>query len=220
MSQNKIRVDIWSDIVCPFCYIGKRRFEAALHDFSLRGDVEINWRSFQLDPRLVTQPSKNTIQHLAETKNWSLEYAADMVEYVSQMAAESGLTYHLEKSIVANSFDAHRLIQLSKKENKAGATEEGLFSAYFTEAKNIADHEVLLQTGIKAGLQEQSIKAMLASDQLSGDVRSDMLEAQKREVRGVPYFLFNGSFSVSGAQDSKIFSNALEKASRMPGTTL
>src|SRR5687767_963 len=128
-----MKVEIWSDVMCPFCYIGKRRFEQALEQFSNKRDIEVVWKSFQLNPQLQTQPGKNINQHLSEIKGWSLEQAKQANAHVTAMAAEVGLQYDLDHAIVANSFDAHRLIQLAKAHGKGDAMEEQLFRAYFTK---------------------------------------------------------------------------------------
>jgi predicted DsbA family dithiol-disulfide isomerase len=209
--MKKVRVDIWSDIACPFCYIGKRRFESALSQFEQRDLVELHWRSFQLDPDLKAAEGQTMLQHLAEKKLWSPAHATEMMGYVSKMAAGSGLTYNLEKSIVANSFDAHRLIQLAKKHQKANDIEELLFAAYFSESRNIADHTVLLDIAQRAGLDNAEVKKMLASDEFTKDVHADMAEARTLGISGVPFFLFNNSYAISGAQETSIFLGALEK---------
>ena len=131
-----MKVEIWSDVMCPFCYIGKRRFEAALLKFEHKDEVEIIWKSFQLNPHMKTDPEKNINQYLAEIKGWTLDQAESMNERVTQMAKAEGLHYDFDKAIVANSFDAHRLIQLAKTHNKGDEAEERLFKAYFSEGKN------------------------------------------------------------------------------------
>ncbi len=153
-----MKVEIWSDVMCPFCYIGKRRFENALEQFPDKGQIEVVWKSFQLNPAMKTEPGKNINEYLAETKGWTLSYARQMNDYVTNMAKEVGLHYDFDKAIVANSFDAHRLIQLAKDNGKGDAMEEKLFKAYFTEGKNMADHETLIQLGTEIGLDPATIK--------------------------------------------------------------
>jgi len=130
-----MKVEIWSDIMCPFCYIGKRRFENALKEFPHKDDIEIVWKSFQLNPAMKTDPGKNINQYLSEVKGWSLTQARQANDYVTKMAKEVGLYYDFKKVVVANSFDAHRLIQLAKVNGKGDEMEEQLFKAYFTEKK-------------------------------------------------------------------------------------
>jgi predicted DsbA family dithiol-disulfide isomerase len=213
MSSEKIKVEIWSDVMCPFCYIGKRKFETDLAQFKDKDKVEIVWKSFQLNADLKTDPSKNTIQHLAESKGWTMEYTNSTVQHVMEMAEGVGLHYDFNKAVVANSFDAHRLIQFAKSKNKGDAAEERLFKAYFTEGKNTADHTVLLQLGKEIGLEETELKQVLDSDAFAKEVKNDIQEAEKIGVSGVPFFVFNRKYAVSGAQDPEVFLKSLIKAS-------
>jgi len=207
-----MKVEIWSDVMCPFCYIGKRRFENALQQFSNKSEVEIVWKSFQLNPAMKTDPGKNINEYLAETKGWTLSYARQMNDYVTNMAKEVGLQYDFDKAIVANSFDAHRLIQFAKENGKGDEIEERLFRAYFTEGKNTADHTTLIQLGTEIGLDADAIKKILDSNQYADKVEHDIYEAMQIGVRGVPYFVLNDRYAVSGAQASETFLGALNKA--------
>lgn len=207
-----MKVEIWSDIMCPFCYIGKRRFEAALQQFSGKEDIEIVWKSFQLNPSIKTEAGKNINEYLADAKGWTLDYAKQMNAHVTNMAKEVGLHYDFDKAIVANSFDAHRLIQLAKANRKGDEMEERLFKAYFTEGKNTADHATLIQLGTEIGLDPATIKKVLASNEYADKVEQDIYEAQQIGVRGVPYFVLNDRYAVSGAQASETFLGALNKA--------
>jgi predicted DsbA family dithiol-disulfide isomerase len=198
--------------MCPFCYIGKRRFENALQQFPYKNEIEIVWKSFQLNPAMKTQPGKNINQYLSETKGWTLDYAKKMNEHVTAMAKEVGLHYDFDKAIVANSFDAHRLIQLAKANGKGDEMEERLFKAYFTEGRNTADHETLIQLGTEIGLDPSTITTLLGSNEYADKVEQDIYEAQQIGVRGVPYFVFNDRYAVSGAQAPETFSGALNKA--------
>ncbi|MBK7036958.1 MAG: DsbA family oxidoreductase [Chitinophagales bacterium] len=204
-----MKVEIWSDVMCPFCYIGKRKFELALEKFPQRDTVEITWKSFQLNPDMITDPDKNINQYLAEVKGWSVKQAEDANNYVTDIAKKVGLTYNMDKSIVANSFDAHRLSHLAKKYNKQDALEERLFLAYFTEGKNTADHDTLIAIGVEIGLEENEIKSMLESNEFSAQVNRDILEAQMVGARGVPFFVFDRKYAVSGAQDPAAFEQVL-----------
>lgn len=204
-----MKVEIWSDVMCPFCYIGKRKFELALEKFPQRDTVEITWKSFQLNPDMITDPDKNINQYLAEVKGWSVKQAEDANNYVTDIAKKVGLTYNMDKAIVANSFDAHRLSHLAKKYNKQDALEERLFLAYFTEGKNTADHETLCAIGVEIGLEENEIKSMLEGNEFSAEVNKDILEAQMVGARGVPFFVFDRKYAVSGAQDPATFEQVL-----------
>lgn len=153
-----MKVEIWSDVMCPFCYIGKRRFEQALEQFEYSDDIDVEWKSFQLNPSMETDPDKNINEYLAEAKGWSPEQARQMNQRVTDMAAEEGLEYNMDQAVVANSFDAHRLIQFAKKLDKGAEAEEALFRAYFTESKNIADHNTLLKIAEAIGLDVDETK--------------------------------------------------------------
>ncbi len=204
-----MKIEIWSDVMCPFCYIGKRKFENALAQFEHKEDVEIIWKSFQLNPDQETTPGKNINQYLAEIKGWSLEQAKSMNDRVTAMAKEVGLECDFDKAVIANSFDAHRLIQLAKKSGKGDAAEERLFKAYFTEGKNTGDREVLIQLGSEIGLDTTQVKEMLESNAYADDVHKDVYEAQQVGVRGVPFFVLGSKYAVSGAQESATFLQAL-----------
>lgn len=208
----KMKVEIWSDIMCPFCYIGKRKFEAALQQFPGAKDIEIEWHSFQLDPTIKGGHGKNVNEYLAERKGISLEHAEQLNEQVTQGAKQVGLDYHFDKAIVANSFDAHRVIQLAKTKGLGDAIEERLFKAYFTEGKDFGDHATLLQLAKEIGLDEELVKKTLASNDFATEVRKDIQEAQQIGVRGVPFFVFDRKYAVSGAQPSDTFLQALEKS--------
>jgi len=198
--------------MCPFCYIGKRRFEIALKQFPNHDQIEIVWKSFQLNPAMKTDPGKNINAYLAETKGWTLSYARQMNDYVSNMAKEVGLQYDFDKAIVANSFDAHRVIQFAKENGKGDQIEERLFKAYFTEGKNTADHATLIQLGKEIGLDADVIKKILDGNEYADKVELDIYEAMQIGVRGVPYFVLNDKYAVSGAQASETFLGALNKA--------
>ncbi len=212
VNKEKLKVKIWSDVMCPFCYIGKRRFEQALDQFPHKDEVEVEWKSFQLNPALKTDASKNINQYLAETKGWTLEYARQMNDYVTNMAIKVGLTYNMDKAIVANSFDAHRLSHLAKKYGKQDELGERLFRAYFTEGKNTADHATLVQLGVDIGLEAAEVQQMLDSKEYSDEVRRDSFEAQQVGVSGVPFFVLDNKYAVSGAQKSEMFLAGLQKA--------
>jgi predicted DsbA family dithiol-disulfide isomerase len=210
-----MKVEIWSDVMCPFCYIGKRKFEKALANFEHKYQVIVEWKSFQLNPNLETNPSKNTIEHLAESKGWTLDYTKQTTEHVSNIAKEQGLDFNFEKAVVANSFDAHRLLHLSKKHNLQNECEEKLFKAYFVEGKNTADHQVLTNIGLEIGLNQIDITELLKSNLYANEVNNDILQAQQIGVRGVPFFVFGNKYSVSGAQEPETFLGALKQASSL-----
>jgi predicted DsbA family dithiol-disulfide isomerase len=207
-----MKVEIWSDVMCPFCYIGKRKFEAALEQFPKKDKIEIVWKSFQLNPAIKTEPGRSLNEYLADAKGWTLEHAAQMNEHVSAIAAEVGLDYHLEKAVVANSFDAHRFVQYAKTKGKGDDAEEQLFKAYFTDGKNTADHETLLELGSQIGIDTNELRTVLESSKYSDEVRNDIYEAQQVGARGVPFFVLDRKYAVSGAQQPETFLSALEKS--------
>ncbi|MCO5935803.1 DsbA family oxidoreductase [Mucilaginibacter sp. RB4R14] len=207
-----MKIEIWSDVMCPFCYIGKRRFEDALQQFAHKGEVEIEWKSFQLNPDMVTNPSVNINQYLADAKGWTLEYAQQMNNHVTEMAAEVGLNYHMDNAVVANSLKAHRFTHLAKKYNLGDAAEEALFKAYFTEGKNVDDTDTLAELGSAIGLNPDEIKQTLVTDAFIDDVKHDIAEAQYLGIQGVPFFVMNNKYGVSGAQAVPVFTQTLEKA--------
>lgn len=198
--------------MCPFCYIGKRRFEDALQQFEHKDKVEIEWKSFQLNPDMVTDPSTNINQYLADAKGWTLDYAQQMNNHVTEMAAEVGLTYHMETAVVANSFNAHQFTHLAKKHGLGDAAEEALFKAYFTDGKNVDDTETLAELGTAIGLDADEIKQTLAANTYADAVKHDVAEAQYLGIKGVPFFVMNGKYGVSGAQAVPVFSQTIEKA--------
>ncbi|GAB2534298.1 DsbA family oxidoreductase [Spirosoma aerophilum] len=205
-------VEIWSDVMCPFCYIGKRKFEHALDQFAHKDQVNVVWKSFQLNPDMKTEPGKNINQYLADIKGWSLDQAKSMNARVTAMAQEVGLTYDFDKAVVANSWDAHRLIQLAKKHGLGDAIEERLFKAYFTEGRDTSDHTTLLELGTEIGLDPDAVQQLLATDQLAEDVNQDVYEAQQVGARGVPFFVLDRRYAVSGAQQPETFLSALNTA--------
>jgi predicted DsbA family dithiol-disulfide isomerase len=214
LGKPKMKVEVWSDIMCPFCYIGKRHFESALGRFEGRNNVEIEWHSFQLDPTIPKNiPSKeNVYQYLADKKGISYEQSAKMHERVIEMAKNAGLDYRFDKAIVANSFDAHRLIQLAKTKELGDAAEERLFRAYFTEGKDFGDHDTLIAIGKEIGLNAEEIKSALVSDDYAEKVERDIQEAAEIGVQGVPFFVFDRRYAVSGAQAPEYFLQALNQS--------
>ena len=211
-TKNKLRIEIWSDVVCPFCYIGKRKFEAALSEFKHSNDLEIIWKSYQLSPEMITVPGKSIHQYLSEHKRISLTEATSMNNQVADWAKNVGLQYNFDKAIPANTFMAHRFSHLARIEGVQNQAEEKLFSAYFTEGKNIDDVETLTQIGSEIGIDADLVRNTLKSNEFADAVKNDIQEAFSLGLRGVPFFVFDRKYAVSGAQDSKVFLNTLEKA--------
>lgn len=208
-----MKVQIWSDVMCPFCYIGKRRFEEALSAFIHSSEVEIEWKSFQLNPALQTNPDISVHQSLADSKGWQLDYAKQVTEQVSEMAAQVNLAFNFDRAVVANSFNAHRFSHLAKKHSLSNEAEEQLFSAYFTEGKNIDDTDTLVELGSEIGLDTNEVRSVLDNPQTyAADVHQDIYEAETLGIRGVPFFVVNNQYAVSGAQATEVFLNTLNTA--------
>lgn len=208
---EKMKVEIWSDVMCPFCYMGKRKFEQALEAFEHADKVEIEWKSFQLNPDLETNPDLSPHESLAAHKGIPVEQAKAMSDQVVEMAREVGLTYNMDRAVVANSFNAHRFSHLAKKHGVQDEAEEALFKAYFTEGKNIDDNEALADIGASLGIDRDEVLDMLNSDTYDDEVRMDLHEARQIGVTGVPFFVFNRKYAVSGAQPSEVFLETMEK---------
>lgn len=211
--MKKLHVEIWSDVVCPFCYIGKRQFEQALALFSGRESVTVEWKSYQLDATVKTDASANALERLASKYGWTMLQTQQAIQRVVQMASKEGLVFDMEKTKVINSFDAHRLTHLAKKYGKQHEMEEKLFAAHFCEGQNAADAKTLIQLGASVGLPESEIEAMLSSEAFAKEVDADVAQAKKLGIRGVPFFLLNHEFSVSGAQGTESFMQALVELS-------
>lgn len=210
--NSMMKVDIWSDIRCPFCYIGKHAFDRGLEQFPHSEQIEVVWHSFELDPFLKTQPDLNLYDYVGELKGLSPEDVAEMHIRVSEMGESQGVSFQFERAVVANSLHAHRLIQFAKTKGLADKTEEALFAAYFTQGVNIDDREALVKIGTGIGLQEPELREQLFSDQLTAEVRADERRAASIGIRGVPFFVFNDKYAVSGAQAPEVFLNTLKTA--------
>lgn len=207
-----MKVEIWSDVGCPFCYIGKREFEKGLEGFAAKGHVEVEWKSFELDPQAARRSPDDMYTMLAKKYGRTREQAKDMVAGVVERAKSVGLPYDMDRVVLANSFDAHRLVQLAKRKGLGDAAEERLFRAHFIEGTDIGDHGELQRMGEAVGLDGEEVAAMLAGDAFTQEVRADELEAQRIGIRGVPFFVIDRKYAVSGAQSAEHFRAALERA--------
>jgi predicted DsbA family dithiol-disulfide isomerase len=210
--SNKMKVEIWSDLVCPFCYIGKRRFESALNQFAHANDVEVVWKSYQLNPNQVSDANKSAVQSLAESKGISLAEAQRLSDYVTEMALSVGLKYNFDKTLVANTLRAHQFTHFAKAKGKQNEAEEVLFNAYFIEGLNIDDINILAQLAEKIGLESVALISAIENGTYKDAVSQDIYEARQVGVQGVPFFLIDGKYAVSGAQESSTFLKTLEKA--------
>ena len=211
-APGKLLVEIWSDVICPFCYIGKRKFESALAQLPQRDQIEIIWRSFQLQPDTQTDLTRNAVRHLAEKKGWTLDVTRQVITDVTARAGLVGLVFDYERTVVANTFDAHRLAHYATTKGKGDAMHEQLFQAYFCDGHNIADHARLTTLAVDIGLPADEVRKVLRSDRFAADVERDLDQAAQFGINAVPFFVFNRKCAVSGAQDSAIFLQALQQS--------
>ena len=207
-------VEIWSDIVCPWCYIGKRRFEAALEQWEHADQVEVRWRSFELDPHAPFRRSGTMAEHLAAKYGMTVEEAADRLVQMDRMAEKDGLTYDLARTQGGNTFAAHRLIHLgyAKDAETGAALKEALLHAYFTDLRPVSEPDVLEEIGVQAGLDPAEVADLLQGDRFADEVRKDEAEAAALGCTGVPFFVVDRAFAIPGAQDSDTFLAVLRKA--------
>ncbi|MGG7058848.1 DsbA family oxidoreductase [Clostridium tertium] len=215
-----MKVEIWSDIFCPFCYIGKRRFENALKNFSDKDDVEVIYRSFELNPDAPKVNNNSIHEAIAEKYGMSVEEAKLNNDGIVRQAASLGLEYNFDTLILTNSLDAHRLIHFAKDFNNMQEMTEALFKAYFTDSKNISDIDVLVDIADSIGLDKEEAIRFLNSDKYKNEVREDELLARKYGITSVPTFIFNDKFKVTGAQSEDVFLLALNKAIEEEKTSL
>jgi predicted DsbA family dithiol-disulfide isomerase len=204
-----MKVEIWSDVMCPFCYIGKRHFEKAVAALPFKNDIEVEWKSFQLNPTYHNVDNEDLYTYLARSKGMSVAQAKQLTQQVVSMAANVGLQLDFEKNIPANSFDAHRLLHFAKSKGKQDAAEEALFSAHFMDGKDIAAAEVLIGIAEALELDEAEFKSVLSSDDFAEAVNYDSYESKQLGISGVPYFIFDRKYALSGAQPIQVFEQAL-----------
>lgn len=207
-----MKVNIWSDVRCPFCYIGKRQFEKALEQFPHKDQISVVWKSFELDPYLKTRTDLSTLDYLAESKMISKAQAEEMTQYATQAGTKLGLQFDFEKAIVANSLKAHCLIQFAQTKGLGNAAQEQLFSSHFSAGEDIDDEGVLIRIGTTIGLDPDATAQAIQSDTYIQMVRKDEEAAQNLGIRGVPFFVFNDQYAVSGAQSAAVFLDALQQS--------
>ena len=206
-----LKIEIWTDILCPWCYIGKHQFERALAQFSYKNEVDVLYHSFELDPNAAVEPGMNSYELLAKKYGVTPEKATEMHRNVSERAANVGLEYHMDITKPTNSFDAHRLIHLAAAHGLQHKMIEKLSAAYLTEGKHIGRHDTLLALATEIGLDNQEVSQMLAGDAYADAVRRDEQEAAQLGIRGVPFFVFERKYGASGAQGEEVFRQMLEK---------
>jgi predicted DsbA family dithiol-disulfide isomerase len=207
-----VKVEIWSDVVCPWCYIGKRRFETALAAFDHRDEVEVEFRSFELDPRAPRERTGDPAVHLARKYGMSEERARASQSHLTDVAAEDGLEIDFALARPGNTFDAHRLLHLAATRGCQPELKERLLRAYFTEGRAIGDPGALASVAVEVGLDADEVAEVLDGDRYADDVRADESAAEELGIGGVPFFLVDRRFAVSGAQQADVFARALERA--------
>ena len=205
-------IEIWSDVICPWCYIGKRRFETALSRFAQRDAVQVVWRSFELDPDAPRLRTGTLEENLSRKYGVSMAEAAAMNARVISVAREVGLEYRLEKAKPGNTFDAHRLLHLAAERDFGDQAAERVMHAYFCESMPVGERAALVRLAPEVGIPETEALAMLESNAYAEEVRSDEARAAQLGINGVPFFVFDGKLGVSGAQPVEVFAGALDRA--------
>jgi predicted DsbA family dithiol-disulfide isomerase len=206
-----MHVEIWSDIACPWCYVGKRRFETALGAFEHRDDVTVTWRSFELDPVAPRERAVDGATHLAEKYGTSREQAVAMQQRMTEVAAEDGLEFRFDRARAGNTFDAHRLLHLAAAHDAQDAMKERLMRAYLTEGEAIGDPETLERLAIDAGLPADEVRELLAGDRFADEVRDDERTAAQLGIHAVPFFVVDRAMGASGAQPAEVFTELLRR---------
>lgn len=210
-----MQIEIWSDVVCPWCYIGKRRLEKALDSFEHADDVEIVWRSFELDPSAPKEPVETVAEALGRNYGGGPEAGTQMVDRVEAVAAEEGLLFRHHQSLRVNTVDAHRVLHLALETGGPalqGRLKEALLAAYFVETENVADHDTLLRIAAGVGLDEVRVKEVLTGDEYADAVEADVREAVSLGATGVPFYVVDRKYGIAGAQPGEVFAQVLEKA--------
>jgi predicted DsbA family dithiol-disulfide isomerase len=206
-----MNVEIWSDIACPWCYVGKRRFEAALAAFEHRDDVTVTWRSFELDPEAPRERPVDGATHLAEKYGTSRDEALAMQQRMTDVAAEEGLDFRFDVARGGNTFDAHRLLHLAAAHGMQDAMKERLMRAYLSEGEPIGDPATLERLAVEAGLPGDEVRDLLAGDRFAAEVREDETTAARFGIHAVPFFVVDRAIGASGAQPSEVFTELLRR---------
>jgi predicted DsbA family dithiol-disulfide isomerase len=206
-----VNVEIWSDIACPWCYVGKRRFEAALAGFEHRDEIKLTWRSFELDPGAPGEVKGERAANLAAKYGVSVERAREMEQSMTDTAAADGLTFRFDQARSGNTFDAHRLVHLADVHGKQDAMKERLFAAYLGEGELISDHDTLRRLAAEVGLPEDEVIDTLAGDRFAADVRADESTGSALGITGVPFFVIDRAMGASGAQPAEVLLDFLQQ---------
>jgi predicted DsbA family dithiol-disulfide isomerase len=217
-----VEVEIWSDVACPWCYIGKRRFEAALDQFEHRDDVKVTWRSFELDPGAPQERRGDRAEHLAKKYGMTVQQAREAEQRLTDAAAGEGLPFRFDIARSGNTFDGHRLVHLAETQDLQDELKERLLRAYFTEGELISDQETLVRVAVEVGLDEQEVRELLAGDRFADEVRGDERTAGELGISAVPTFVVDRQLGASGAQPPDALLDLLRQgwARRSPASAL
>jgi predicted DsbA family dithiol-disulfide isomerase len=207
-----MNIEIWSDIACPWCYIGKRRFESALGRFEHADEVEVQWRSFELDPTAPERRPEGVVEHLAAKYGQTPAAAGAMLTNIEQVAAGEGLEFHMEDTAGGNTFDAHRLLHLARERGRQDELKEALLRAYFTDGRPVADRSALADAAVNAGLDRAEVEAVLDGKDYAEAVRDDEEQAYALGISAVPFFVLDRKYGVAGAQPAEVLLDALRRA--------
>lgn len=208
-----MKVEVWSDVMCPFCYIGKRNYEKALEQFNEAENIELEWKSFQLDPDVPEEKVEmSSAEYLSSRKGIPVEKVKEMHEQLLVTAENAGLNFDFDNAKVANSFKTHRIIQFAKTRGLGDQAEEAFFKAFFIEGKDLNDENELIAIAKEIGLTEDEAEIALTDDQYSYAVKADIMEASQLGVSGVPFFIIDRKYAISGAQPPEAFLETIQKA--------
>jgi predicted DsbA family dithiol-disulfide isomerase len=208
-----VEIEIWSDVVCPWCYIGKHRFERALSEFERADEVQVTWRSFQLNPDMPAGQAVPTVEYLARRFGAQSE---GMVDRMAGLGEAEGIAFDYASSLAVNTLDAHRALHLAADQGVGGAAEERLFRAHFAEGADLSDPDELARLLSEVGVPADQVRSTLAGNDYEDAVRDDIREAQLLGANGVPFFVLDRRYGISGAQPSELFLGALRKAFEQP----
>ncbi len=205
-----MKVEIWSDFTCPFCYMGKTKFELALDKFPHKDKVKIEYASYQLDPNAETPSNKSVFEILMAKYDQTLDQVKVMTNQITLQAKEIGLDFHFEQMLHVGTYDAHRLVKYARRKDKEQEMVDKIFHSYFTEGKQIDDHSVLHELALEVGIEKEAIDEVLSVNCCAKSVKTDMETAYEMGIQGVPFFIFNNKYAISGAQPIEVFANVLE----------
>jgi len=212
-----MKIEIWSDYVCPFCYIGKKQLEKAIQDTGFEGQVELVYKSYQLDPTTPEDTNVSIYDSLAQKYSMSLDKAKEMTQGVTARANEVGLHYNFDNMMAENTLKAHRLVKWAEQQGDASALVEALLHGYFIDGKRIGHNDVLETIAEQVGFNRDAVAQLLASDDFKAEVEEDIQEGLQLGVRGVPFFVLNRKYGISGAQPQEVFEDTLRKVAQEEG---